>query len=34
VLQAQAGLPETMGGVREILLTFNLLGDPTLPLKR
>ncbi len=34
VLQAQAGLPETLGGVREILLTFNLLGDPTLPLKR
>lgn len=34
VLKAQAGLPEAMGGVREILLTFNLLGDPALPLKR
>ncbi len=34
VLQAQAGLPEAMGGVREILLTFNLLGDPALQLKR
>ena len=30
ILQAQAGLTAT-GGVREILLTFNLLGDPALP---
>lgn len=30
VLQAQSGLTGA-GGVREILLTFNLLGDPTLP---
>ncbi len=34
VLRAQGGLPEALGGVREILLTFNLLGDPTLPLSR
>ncbi|OQA44045.1 MAG: Gingipain R1 precursor [Chloroflexi bacterium ADurb.Bin325] len=34
VLRAQAGLPETLDGVRDILLTFNLLGDPTLPLGR
>lgn len=33
VRQAQAGLPERLGGVREILLTFNLLGDPALRLQ-
>ncbi|MCX6031148.1 MAG: C25 family cysteine peptidase [Chloroflexi bacterium] len=31
ILQAQASLPDTPG-VREILLTFNLLGDPSLHL--
>lgn len=32
VLRAQSGLPQTLGGVRDILLTFNLLGDPALRL--
>lgn len=32
VHQAQAGLPDNLGGVREIMLTFNLLGDPALRL--
>ena len=32
VRQAQAGLPDSLGGIREILLTFNLLGDPALRL--
>jgi hypothetical protein len=32
ILQAQTGLPDTPG-VREFLLTFNLLGDPTLRLR-
>ncbi len=32
VRQAQAGLPDGLGGIREILLTFNLLGDPALRL--
>lgn len=34
VLRAQSGLPQTLGGVRDILLTFNLLGDPALQLSR
>lgn len=34
VHEAQLSLPEQGGGVRDILLTFNLLGDPTLQLKR
>ena len=34
VLSAQQGITNTSGGVREVLLTFNLLGDPTLPLIR
>jgi len=32
VRRAQAGLPASLGGVRDILLTFNLLGDPALRL--
>ena len=32
VLAAQKSLNGVAGGVREVLLTFNLLGDPTLPL--
>ncbi len=31
---AQLSLPRETGGVREILLTFNLLGDPSLTVKR
>ncbi len=31
---AQLSLPQQVGGVRDILLTFNLLGDPTLQIKR
>jgi hypothetical protein len=34
VLDAQRSLPEQEGGVREILLTFNLLGDPSLTVRR
>ena len=34
VLAAQQSLTNAAGGVREVLLTFNLLGDPTLPLAR
>ncbi len=34
VRQAQSGLPPSMGGIRDILLTFNLLGDPALRLGR
>jgi hypothetical protein len=34
VLAAQQSLTHAAGGVREVLLTFNLLGDPTLPLAR
>ncbi len=34
LLAAQQGVTNTSGGVREVLLTFNLLGDPTLPLIR
>jgi hypothetical protein len=34
VLAAQQRITNTSGGVREVLLTFNLLGDPTLPLSR
>lgn len=34
VHEAQLGLPQQSGGVREILLTFNLLGDPSLTVKR
>ena len=34
VLAAQQSLTNASGGVREVLLTFNLLGDPTLPLAR
>ncbi len=33
VQQAQMELPASLGGVREILLTFNLLGDPALRLR-
>ena len=34
VLDAQRSLPEQAGGVRDILLTFNLLGDPSLKVAR
>lgn len=34
VHDAQLSLPRQAGGVREILLTFNLLGDPSLQIKR
>ncbi len=34
VLDAQMALPDQAGGVRDILLTFNLLGDPSLKLAR
>ena len=34
VLAAQKSLDGASGGLREVLLTFNLLGDPTLPLAR
>jgi hypothetical protein len=34
VLSAQRTLSGTSPGVREVLLTFNLLGDPSLPLAR
>ena len=34
VLAAQKSLAGAAGGVRDVLLTFNLLGDPTLPLAR
>jgi hypothetical protein len=34
VHDAQTSLPHEGGGVREILLTFNLLGDPSLTVKR
>jgi hypothetical protein len=34
VLAAQKRVPPTSDGVREVLLTFNLLGDPTLSLAR
>jgi len=34
VLDAQRSLPEQTGGVRDILLTFNLLGDPSLKIAR
>ena len=34
VLDAQRALPEQAGGVRDILLTFNLLGDPSLKIAR
>jgi hypothetical protein len=34
VLRAQRALSDTSPGVREVLLTFNLLGDPSLPLAR
>jgi hypothetical protein len=34
VLEAQQSLPQQEGGVREILLTFNLLGDPSMTLRR
>jgi hypothetical protein len=34
VLTAQQGITNASDGVREVLLTFNLLGDPTLPLAR
>lgn len=34
VLAAQQGIGNAPGGVREVQLTFNLLGDPTLPLVR
>ncbi|MGQ9768500.1 MAG: C25 family cysteine peptidase [Anaerolineae bacterium] len=32
IREAQANLPSSPGGVRDILLTFNLLGDPALRL--
>lgn len=34
ILRAQEELPDASPGVREVLLTFNLLGDPSLPLAR
>jgi hypothetical protein len=34
VHDAQLSLPQQGGGVREILLTFNLLGDPSLTVRR
>lgn len=34
VLDAQHSLPQQEGGVREILLTFNLLGDPSMTVRR
>ncbi len=34
VLQAQTSVTDQTAGVREVLLTFNLLGDPTLELRR
>ena len=34
VLAAQQSITDASGGVREVLLTFNLLGDPTVPLVR
>ena len=34
VLQAQTSLTDQTEGMREVLLTFNLLGDPTLELQR
>ncbi len=34
VLQAQRSLPPLQGGVRDILLTFNLLGDPAMQIAR
>jgi hypothetical protein len=34
VLEAQQSLPQQEGGVREILLTFNLLGDPSMRVRR
>ena len=34
VLAAQQSITNAAGGVREVLLTFNLLGDPTLSLAR
>jgi hypothetical protein len=33
VLEAQLALPPLQGGVRDILLTFNLLGDPAMTLQ-
>ena len=33
VLEAQTSLADSTGGLREILLTFNLLGDPALSLR-
>jgi hypothetical protein len=34
VLEAQSALPQGADGVQQVLLTFNLLGDPTLPLRQ
>jgi hypothetical protein len=34
ILAAQQSITNVTDGVREVLLTFNLLGDPTLPLAR
>jgi hypothetical protein len=34
VLSAQKSITDPTGGIRDVLLTFNLLGDPTLPLAR
>jgi hypothetical protein len=34
VLAAQKSITNPTGGIREVLLTFNLLGDPALPLPR
>ena len=34
VLAAQQSITNGSSGVRDVLLTFNLLGDPTLPLAR
>jgi hypothetical protein len=34
VLQAQTSLTDQTEGIREVLLTFNLLGDPALELRR
>jgi hypothetical protein len=34
VLEAQSALPAQSAGLQEVLMTFNLLGDPAMPLRR
>jgi hypothetical protein len=34
VLEAQSALPDQSVGIQEVLMTFNLLGDPAMPLRR